>query len=300
VARRSMRAAEASTRLLVSRQASKMRAAVFIVSPISAISLLKDPSSPTATGPQCRPARKSGTTPNSRCGALRGDPVEGGEGGVDARRRIRAGREVPCCDHLVADILVNSAARFRDSERHVADKAVEQAEIAQFAEALGDGGRGAHVDEQERALLNPGVMIPPGGEGEQHARAEEVVDAEEKSHANHRHHRNDDVDGPDFRKASPRCFIDNDDDEYDDADVKDRTQREIGQKRQRVDEAAGIASQHESFERNEAGRAQGAGQTAAHRRPVPGPGVEGPDQETQYDARQEESEGSTDSTSRRL
>jgi hypothetical protein len=34
-------------------------------------------------------------------------------------------------------------------------------------------------------------------------------------------------------------------------------------------------------------------------RAVPGPGVEGPDQETQYDARQEE-EGSTDSTSRRL
>jgi len=143
VARRSMRAAEASTRLLVSRQASKIRAVVFIVSPISAISLLKHLSSPTATGPHCRPARKSGTTPNSRCGALRGDPVEGGEGGVDARRRIRAGREVPCCDHLVADILVNSAARFRDSERHVADKAVEQAEIAQFAEALGDGGRRA-------------------------------------------------------------------------------------------------------------------------------------------------------------
>src|SRR5262249_22968028 len=41
-------------------------------------------------------------------------------------------------------------------------------------------------------------------------------------------------------------------------------------------------------ERNEAGRAQGAGQSAAHRRPVPCPGVEGPDQETHYDARQEE------------
>jgi hypothetical protein len=119
-------------------------------------------------------------------------------------------------------------------------------------------------------------VIAPGGEGEQHAGAEEVVDAEEKSHANHRHHRNDDVDGPDSRKASPRCLIDNNDDEYDDADVKDRTQREIGQKRQRADEATGIASQHESFERSEAGRAQGAGQTAAHRASRTGPRRRGP------------------------
>ena len=55
--------------------------------------------------------------------ALRGDPVEGGESGDDARRRIRAGRKAPCCDHLVADIFVNSAARFGDGEGHVADKA---------------------------------------------------------------------------------------------------------------------------------------------------------------------------------
>jgi len=34
-------------------------------------------------------------------------------------------------------------------------------EIPQFAEALGDGGRGAHVNGQERALLDPGVMIAP-------------------------------------------------------------------------------------------------------------------------------------------
>jgi hypothetical protein len=43
-----------------------MREAVFIVSPMSAISFLNDPSSPTATGPQCNAARKSGTTPNPR------------------------------------------------------------------------------------------------------------------------------------------------------------------------------------------------------------------------------------------
>src|SRR5215472_10527867 len=34
--------------------------------------------------------------------------------------------------------------------------------------------------------------------------------------------------------------------------------------------------------------AEGAGQGAAHRRPIPCPGVEGPDQESHYDARQEE------------
>ena len=122
-----------------------------------------------------------------------------------------------------------------------------------------------------------GVMIASGGEGEQHAGAEEVVDTEEENHTNRHRQRNDQVEGADSRKASPRRLIDNGDDEYDDADVKDRTYREIGQKRQRADNSAGIASQHESFERNEAGRAQGAGQTAAHRRPVQGPGVEGPD-----------------------
>ena len=53
---------------------------------------------------------------------------------------------------------MNPAARFRDGERHVADKAVQQAEISQFAEALGDGGRGAHVDKEERAVLYPGTV----------------------------------------------------------------------------------------------------------------------------------------------
>ena len=143
-------------------------------------------------------------------------------------------------------------------------------------------------NEQERALLNPGVMIAPGGEGEQHDGAEEVVDTEQENHANRHQQRNDEIKGADSRKVSPRRLIDNDDDRYDDADVKDRTQREIGQKRQRADNSAGVASQHESFERNEAGRAHGTGQTAAHRGPVQRPGVEGPEQEARYDARQEE------------
>jgi hypothetical protein len=131
-------------------------------------------------------------------------------------------------------------------------------------------------------------MIAPGGEGEQHAGAEEVVDAEEENNPNRHHQRNDEVEGPHSCEASPRRLTDDGDDEYDDADVKHRTQREIGQKRQRADQAARIASQHECFERNQADRAQGAGQTAAHRGPVTGPGVEDPEQEGRHDARQEE------------
>jgi len=85
-------------------------------------------------------------------------------------------------------------------------------------------------------------MIAPGGEGEQHSGAEEVVDTEQENHANRHQQCNDEVKGADSRKASPRRLIDNGDDKYDDADVKDRTQREIGKKRQRTDNSAGIAS----------------------------------------------------------
>jgi len=91
----------------------------------------------------------------------------------------------------------------------------------QLAEALGDGCRAAHVDEEKRALLDPRVMIAPRSKGEQHAGAEEVVDAEEKNHPNRPHQRSDEVDGPNCSKATPRRLIDDDDDEYDGADVKD-------------------------------------------------------------------------------
>jgi hypothetical protein len=120
-------------------------------------------------------------------------------------------------------------------------------------------------------------MIAARCEGEQYAGAEEVVDTEEENHANRGYQRGDEIEGPDSRKASPCGHIDDRDDQNDDAAVKDRTQREIGQKRQRADEAALRLST--KFKRNKARRAQGAGQTTAHRRPVPGPGVEGRGQE---------------------
>jgi hypothetical protein len=218
---------------------------------------------------------------------VRGNPVERGEGGAHASRIVRARRKPPCRDNFVADILVNRATGFRDSERHIGYKAVEQTEITEFPEALGDGGRGAHIDEKERALFDPGIVISPGGEGEQYAWAEEVVNAEEEDDDDHQHKRNDEVEGPDCCKASPRRRIDEGDDEDNGDDVKDRAQQEIGQKRQRPNEAAGVASQHQSFERKQASRQQGTGQTAAHRRSVPGPGVGRADQETGDDAPQQ-------------
>jgi hypothetical protein len=127
-------------------------------------------------------------------------------------------------------------------------------------------------------------VIAPGGEGEQYARAGEVVDAEEEDDANHQHKRNDEVEGPDSCKTNPRRLIDDGDDKNDGADVKNRAQREIGQKRQGPNEASGVASQYESFERKQASRQQGAGQTAAHRRSVPGPSVGRADQEPGDDA----------------
>src|SRR6185437_2851055 len=101
-------------------------------------------------------------------------------------------------------------------------------------------------------------------------------DAEQENRAHRQNQRKDEVEGPDSPKASPRRLIDDGDDDHDHADVKDRTQREIDEKRQRTDEAAGIASQHESFEQNEAGRARGTDQTAGRWRSIPSPGVEGP------------------------
>jgi hypothetical protein len=48
-----------------------------IVSPIKAISFLREATSPTATRPQCRPARKSAATPNSRTSAKVAAPLDG-------------------------------------------------------------------------------------------------------------------------------------------------------------------------------------------------------------------------------
>ena len=76
------------------------------------------------------------------------------EAGAHAVDLVRARSEPPGRDHLVADIFVDLAAGLGDSERHVGDETVEQIQNAQLADALGDRGRGAHVDEQQRALLD--------------------------------------------------------------------------------------------------------------------------------------------------
>ncbi len=66
---------------------------------------------------------------------------------------------------------MNLAASFCDRQGDVADETVEEPQIAEFAKPLGDRRRGAHVDEEERALLDPGVVVAPGGESEQDAGA---------------------------------------------------------------------------------------------------------------------------------
>jgi hypothetical protein len=179
---------------------------VFIVSPISAISFLKEPSSPTATGPQWEAGAEVGNDAELTLVGwpVREEPVESCESRTHAGGPVRAGRKPPCRDHLVADIFMDVAAGFGDGERHVGDKAVEQIEITQLAETLGDGGRGAQVDEEEGPLLDPGIVVAPGGEGEEHAAAEEIIDAEQEIRADHKRDRKQNVAPADIPETAAR------------------------------------------------------------------------------------------------
>ena len=101
--------------------------------------------------------------------AAGGEAVEGGKAGAHAAGLVQAGGEPPSGDDLVADIFVDLAARFDDGERQVRDEAIEEVHEAQLAEALRDRGGRAHVDEQQRALLDARAVIASGDEGEEHA-----------------------------------------------------------------------------------------------------------------------------------
>ena len=92
-------------------------------------------------------------------GGAGGEAVEGGKTGAHAAGLVKAGGEPPRADDLVADVFVDLAARLGDGERDVGDEAVEEVHEAQLAEALGDRGGGAHVDEQQRAFLDARVVI---------------------------------------------------------------------------------------------------------------------------------------------
>src|ERR1700734_2365758 len=99
-----------------------MRCVVFMASPMSAISFLMKPSSPTTTGPQCRPARKSARKAEIAfvSGAALGEAVESGKAGPDAARFVCTRGELPAGDDLIADIFVDfSASSKMDSDRSV-------------------------------------------------------------------------------------------------------------------------------------------------------------------------------------
>ena len=64
---------------------------------------------------------------------------------------------------------------------------------ALLAEALGDRCGGAHVDEPQNALLAQRVVIAPGDEGEEHARAKQIVDTQQQIVAEAQRDREGDV-----------------------------------------------------------------------------------------------------------
>ena len=158
-------------------------AAVFIVSPISAISFFRV--AEFADGD--RATVKAGAEVGDKTelalingGRFRTKPVESGKTGADACRLVHARSEPPGRDDFVTHVFVNLAAGFGDGERNIDDEAVEQVEKPEFAEALGNGGRGAHIDEKQRPLLEARMVIAPRGEGEERARTEKIVDAEQE------------------------------------------------------------------------------------------------------------------------
>src|SRR6202035_5856082 len=83
--------------------------------------------------------------------------------------------------------------------------------------ALSDRCGGAHVDEQQNALLTPRVVIAPGDEGEQHARAKQIVDAQQQIVADAQSEREGDVGAGDADSQ-----IAGDEHKEDDAQVEQR------------------------------------------------------------------------------
>src|SRR6185437_6314744 len=63
-------------------------------------------------------------------------------------------------------------------ERKIDDETIEQVQKAELAQALRDRSRGAHVDEQERPLLDARLIVAPRSKGEERPRTKQIVDAE--------------------------------------------------------------------------------------------------------------------------
>ena len=85
------------------------------------------------------------------------------------------------------------AAVFADRLGDVGVECVEKVEKPLLAQSLRDRGRGPQVDEQQGAFLAPRLVIAPGGEGEENAGAEQIVDGENEIAADAGAKREDDV-----------------------------------------------------------------------------------------------------------
>ena len=88
---------------------------------------------------------------------------------------------------------MNDAALRHERLRDIGNKAVEEVEEASLAETLGEGRRGFHIDEQQRALLDAGPAVAAGDEIKQHALAEQDVHTIEEIWAETHGEREDDA-----------------------------------------------------------------------------------------------------------
>ena len=140
------------------------------------------------------------------------------------------------------------AAGLGDSERHVGDETVEQIQNAQLTDALGNRGRGAHVHEQQRALLDTGVVIASRGKGEERSGTQQLIDAEEQGGGDGKDEGNQEVDAVDDHETTRKDRVRDAVDDDEDGSIKTRPQREIGQKRQAREQPAGVPPQHEPIE----------------------------------------------------
>ena len=145
------------------------------------------------------------------------------------------------------------AAGLGDSERHVGDETVEQIQNAQLADALSNRGRGAHVDEQQRALLDTRMVVASRGKGEERSGTQQLVDAEEQGGGDDKDEGKQEVDAADRHETTRQDRVRDAVDDDDDGSIKTRPQGEIGQKRQAREEPAGVPPQHEPIEREQGG-----------------------------------------------
>ena len=60
--------------------------------------------------------------------------------------------KIPGNDNLISDILINLSHVMRDRLGNIPEKIVDQFEIAQMPEVLGNGSRGPYVEKHENAL----------------------------------------------------------------------------------------------------------------------------------------------------